>query len=48
MCLIPRQTGRLTVGRNFGFDFDNELVVRQSPAGKNLRTEAEHFVGIRH
>jgi hypothetical protein len=26
----------------------NELVVRQSPAGKNMSTEAEDIVGIRH
>jgi hypothetical protein len=26
----------------------NELVVRQSPAGKNMSTEEEDIVGIRH
>jgi hypothetical protein len=26
----------------------NELVVRQSPAGKNVGTEEEDIVGIRH
>jgi hypothetical protein len=28
--------------------WSNELVVRQSPAGKNVNTEAEDTVGIRH
>jgi hypothetical protein len=27
--------------------WSNELVVRQSPAGKNVSTEAEDIVGIR-
>jgi hypothetical protein len=27
---------------------ESELVVRQSPAGKNVRMEAEGTVGIRH
>jgi hypothetical protein len=26
-----------------GSDFDNELVVEQSPAGKNVSTEAENI-----
>jgi hypothetical protein len=30
------------------FDFDSELAVRQSPAGKNLNTEVEYIVEIRH
>jgi hypothetical protein len=29
-------------------DFDNELIVIQSPAGNNVKTEAEAIVGIRH
>jgi hypothetical protein len=28
--------------------WSNELVVRQSPAGKNVSTEAKDLVGIRH
>jgi hypothetical protein len=28
--------------------WSNELVVRQSPAGKNVSTEAEDIVGIHH
>jgi hypothetical protein len=28
--------------------WSNELVVRQSPAGKNVSTEAEDIIGIRH
>jgi hypothetical protein len=28
--------------------WSSELVVRQSPAGKNVSTEAEDVVGIRH
>jgi hypothetical protein len=30
------------------FDFNNELFVRQSPAGKNVSTEAEDTVEIRY
>jgi hypothetical protein len=29
-------------------NWSNELVVGQSPAGKNVSTEAEDIVGIRH
>jgi hypothetical protein len=32
----------------FDFDFDNELVVGQSSASKNVSTEAEDIVEIRH
>jgi hypothetical protein len=28
--------------------WSNELVVRQSPAGKNVSAEAEDIVGVRH
>jgi hypothetical protein len=28
--------------------WSNELIVRHSPAGKNMNTEAEDIVGIRH
>jgi hypothetical protein len=28
--------------------WSDELIVRQSPAGKNVSTEAEEIVGIRH
>jgi hypothetical protein len=28
--------------------WSNKLIVRQSPAGKNLSTEAEDIVGIHH
>jgi hypothetical protein len=55
-CLKPRQTGRLTVRRNITLISDltlrvdswsNELVVRESPAGKKVSTEAEDIVEIR-
>lgn len=45
--LTRRLTGRLTVGRimiltlNNLFSFRYELVARQSPAGKDISTEAE-------
>jgi hypothetical protein len=29
-------------------NLSNELLVRQSPAGTNVSTEAEDIVGIRH
>jgi hypothetical protein len=45
----PRQTGRLTVGHNINLTLTlNELVVRQSPAGKNVSTEAEDIVRVHH
>jgi hypothetical protein len=34
--------------RDVGDSGNNELVVGQPPAGKNLRTEVEDIVGIRH
>jgi hypothetical protein len=55
--LTPRQTVRVTIGGNITltltttlkFDsWSNELVVRQSPVGKNANTETENIVGIRH
>jgi hypothetical protein len=46
-CLTPRQPGRLNVGRNITLTL-NELVVGQSPASKNVSSEAENTVGIRH
>jgi hypothetical protein len=56
-CLIPRQTGRLTVGGNINLtltltlkvdSWGNEIIVRLLQAGKNLSTEAEDIVWIRH
>jgi hypothetical protein len=52
-CFTPRRTGRLTVGHNITVTlkvnrWSNELVVRQSRAGKNVSTEAEDIVVIRH
>jgi hypothetical protein len=49
--------GRLTVGRNIILtlvltlrveSWSNELVVIQSPTGKNVNTEADDIIGIRH
>jgi hypothetical protein len=53
--LTPRQTYWLTVGRNVNLtltlrvgSWSNELVARQLPAGRNVSTEAEDIVVIRH
>jgi pyrimidine operon attenuation protein/uracil phosphoribosyltransferase len=47
---LPTDLGRnITLTLTLRVDnLSNELVVRQSPAGKKVSTEAEEIVGIRH